>query len=139
MDLLISIIKGTEGGFILLACTPALVSKRSLGEVCQTRYHGLLLGLPRFVSNPPGRPAAERLTALPPVLQDRGLQRCPVTRVKAAAGLRSSCPEGARGGEAGVSWVAAPAPGAFLQLSENTGMCDTPNPSLPQLSQHMYV
>lgn len=80
-------------------------------------YHRLLLGLPRFVSNPPGRPAAERLTALPRCCSDRELQRCPLTRAKAAAGLPSSCPEGARGGAAGVSWGAAPAPGAFLKTS----------------------
>lgn len=40
-------------------------------------------------------------------------------------------PEGAVGGEVSVSWVAALAPGVFLQLSESVGMCDAPNPSLP--------
>lgn len=98
-----------------------------------SNMYRLLLGLPWFLI-PPGCPAAQWLTALPPGsgvrCSDCDLQFCPVVRMKAAV-LHSCCPEGALGGEASVSQVAALAPGAFLQLSENIGMCDTPNPSLP--------
>lgn len=53
--------------------------------------------------------------------------------------LHPWCPRGAVRGEASVSQGAALAPGAFLQLSESIGMCDTPNPSLPELLQRAYV
>lgn len=134
-DQLISITKGTEGGFILLTCTPALVRKTSCREVHPT-CTACSWGSPGFQSLDAQLHSAH--SSAPSVRRDCDLQHCHVTQMKQAV-LHPWCPKGALRGEASVSGGAALDPGALLQLSESIGMCDTPSLRLPELWQHAYM
>lgn len=76
LDLLISVIKGTEGGFILLAHTPARCKHRS-GKCA--KHPPTALGLPRSLI--PACPAAQCPTAFPAgsgaACSGCGVQLCP--------------------------------------------------------------
>lgn len=117
LDWLISIIKGTEGGFILLACTPARWKHHS-GKCAQ--HLPTALGLPRALI--PQCPAARGPTAVPAgsgvSCSACGVQHCPEEAVlPPCSQRRGQC-----------------APGAFLQLSESLG-CVT---HLPWVSLGSY-
>lgn len=122
LDRLISIIKGTEGGFILLACTPARWKHHS-GKCAQ--HLPTALGLPRALI--PRCPAAQGTHSSPCWL--RGILQClwcpALPRGSSAASLLSEerpvCPRS----------VSA----AFWKL----GVCDTPALSVPWLLQHVHV